>query len=148
MKISYISRSKILLSRKRKNQFCFCFCFAWKWQLVGQNKAYIFCLSSVHTCVWQILFVCLRPCYVRTRKFVCVFEQLLELTRFADIKIGWIQFNQMFGFSQTSRDVTDVTDVTWRTWRTWRDVTDVTLRMLKAYEDGKKYARDPAIAFG
>ena len=40
----------------------------------------------------------------------------------------------MFGFSQTSRDVTDVTDVT--------------LRMFKAYEDEKKYARDPAIAFG
>ena len=89
------------MSRKRKNQFYFCFCFAQKQQLVGQNKAlFIFCLSSVHTYIGQILFSRLRTyaqvCMcVRTAAWTHAFRYVRK------IKFGWIQFNEMFGFSQT-----------------------------------------------
>ena len=135
MKISYISRSKILMSRKRKNQFCFCFCFARKWQLVGQNKAYLFFVCRPYVLAFDrfCLFVCVQATYVRASSYACSNSCLNSRV---SLILKLVEYNSTKCSDSVKRPVT---------WRTWRDVT---LRMLKAYEDGKKYARDPAIAFG
>ena len=133
------------MSRKRKNQFYFCF----------KTRPYLFFVCRPYVLAFDrfCLFVCVQATYVPASSYVCSnsclnsrVSQRLKLVEYNSTKcldsvkrpVTW----------RTWRDGRDITDVTWQTWRDGRDVTDVTLRMLKAYEDGKKYARDPAIAFG